>query len=403
MTVPQGVSSLARIYLVSCTKSKLPHTAEARDLYVSPRFKYARTIAEHEGDRWYVLSAAHGLLSPGETVAPYELTLRDMSASERRCWADRVAADLLRVTDVDDELVFLAGALYRDDLIARLRKRGYTRFANPLQGLRQGEQLAWLKRTATDESACHAHAQIANPAQLRVREEPAEASLERFYALVGELSRALDGGRMLGECTGRMSWPERGVYFIYEPGEMRACGRVPRVVRVGTHALRSGSRSTLWQRLHQHRGAEDGGGNHRGSVFRLHVGKALANRYPDRACPGTWGEGSSASRYIRMGELAWEREVSRHLGSMRVLWLRIDDAPTPDSDRGFIERNAIALLSTVENAKDSPSQGWLGHDAQADAIRSSGLWNVNHVGEAVVPGFLEKLEQYVRLTIEQAG
>ncbi len=31
---------------------------------------------------------------------------------------------------------------------------------------------------------------------------------------------------------------------------------------------------------------------------------------------------------------------------------------------------------------DPPSPTWLGHQSARDAIRSSGLWNVNHVREA---------------------
>ena len=74
-----------------------------------------------------------------------------------------------------------------------------------------------------------------------------------------------------------MDWPRRGVYFFFEPGESRSLsGTGSRIVRLGTHALANGSRSTLWQRLSQHRGnAKGDGGNHRGSIFRLLVGVAL--------------------------------------------------------------------------------------------------------------------------------
>src|SRR5262245_54763752 len=98
------------------------------------------------------------------------------------------------------------------------------------------------------------------------------ADLERFYSLMGRLAAACGGPRRLGACDRSMDWPTLGVYFFYEPGETRA-GRVElRVVRVGTHGLRP-SKSTLWKRLAQHRGAVGGsmpgGGNHRGSIFRL--------------------------------------------------------------------------------------------------------------------------------------
>ena len=77
-----------------------------------------------------------------------------------------------------------------------------------------------------------------------------------------------------------MEWPARGVYFFFEDGEARSTsGTGPRVVRIGTHALTAKSSTTLWNRLAQHRGVVGtGGGNHRGSIFRLLVGEALLRR-----------------------------------------------------------------------------------------------------------------------------
>ena len=103
--------------------------------------------------------------------------------------------------------------------------------------------------------------------------------VRRFYALLDDLERRSGGKRLLGHCHGRQSWPPRGVYFFFEPGEQRTTsGSSPRVVRVGTHALKVGAKSKLWGRLRSHRGTvtglRPGAGNHRGSVFRLHVGTA---------------------------------------------------------------------------------------------------------------------------------
>ena len=66
-----------------------------------------------------------------------------------------------------------------------------------------------------------------------------------------------------------MRWPQRGVYFFRESSEDRSdTGSDPRIVRVGTHALKDGSGTKLWTRLSQHKGhPSTGGGNHRGSVF----------------------------------------------------------------------------------------------------------------------------------------
>ena len=81
-----------------------------------------------------------------------------------------------------------------------------------------------------------------------------EGDLLRFYSLMDRLALSLKGSRCLRDCEGRMDWPRRGVYFFFEPGENRSdSGSGLRIVRVGTHGVSSGSKSTLWQRLSQHR------------------------------------------------------------------------------------------------------------------------------------------------------
>lgn len=66
--------------------------------------------------------------------------------------------------------------------------------------------------------------------------------LRRFYSILDRLEESNGGARKFGACSGRMDWPERGVYFIRECGEECADSRSgPRIVRVGTHALKAGS------------------------------------------------------------------------------------------------------------------------------------------------------------------
>ena len=234
------------------------------------------------------------------------------------------------------------------------------------------------------------------------------ATTVRFYELLTSLSASLGGCRQLSECSGRMDWPQRGVYFFFEPGESRnLSGAGSRIVRVGTHALGNGSRSTLWQRLSQHRGKAKGdGGNHRGSIFRLLVGVALARR-GDCPLPPSWGIGRDlgiAARRLRLAsrtavkdaEADLERRVSTHIGRMPLLWLNIPDAPSPQSARGRIERNAIALLSHAHTpAADRPSTNWLGLYADRPRVRKSGLWNNNHVDEDYDAAFLGEMAELV--------
>ena len=226
---------------------------------------------------------------------------------------------------------------------------------------------------------------------------PRRSDLDAFYGLLDRLEIRIGGQRRLRECHGRMSWPERGVYFFFEPGELRDSNPASqRVVRVGTHALTSGSRTTLWKRLSQHRGTSTPqGGNHRDSIFRLLVGEALLNLDASITVE-SWGRRSSARRDLRRVEREHEIRVSQYLGEMKLLFVDVPDDPGRDSARGIIERNSIALLSSyVEPAPDQPSAGWAGHYSGRERVRRSGLWNNNHVDETYNPDFLNLLDGLV--------
>jgi hypothetical protein len=225
--------------------------------------------------------------------------------------------------------------------------------------------------------------------------------LQHFYDILAILEYKVGGTRTLLNCNGHMDWPQRGVYFFFEPGENRTnSGTGFRVVRVGTHALITNSQKTLWNRLHQHQGTmKDGGGNHRGSIFRSHVGSALLNKLEwSEEIRTTWGIGTTATGNIILKEKPLEQEVSRYIRNMPFLWHEVNDAPGPESLRGVIERNSISLISNynaTENPIDSPSANWLGHWATNDMIRLSGLWNVKHIAESYDPHFLDILEKNV--------
>lgn len=229
--------------------------------------------------------------------------------------------------------------------------------------------------------------------------------LARFYDILNGLEERVRGKRSLADCSGALSWPNRGVYFFFDAGENRSDSRSgPRIVRVGTHGLKKDSKATFWQRLSQHRGTERGG-NHRGSIFRLLVGEALkAERQQTE--PQSWGIGSDPGKAAgklgmsRADVIESERDleirVSHYIGALPFLWLVIDDDTGPKSMRGFVERNAIALLSNYQGEPvDSPSQGWLGRLSSRERVRRSGIWNNNHVDERHEPEFLDRFEKFV--------
>ena len=75
---------------------------------------------------------------------------------------------------------------------------------------------------------------------------------------------------------------------------------------------------------------------------------------------------------------------------MPFLWLDVGDEPGPASQRGLIERNAIALLSGYsERARDPPSTGSIGYSSDRERVRRSGLWNNHHVDEDYDSSFLD--------------
>lgn len=83
-----GVSRNVLVGLVACSSQKLQHPAPARELYVSALFTKASAYAEQSCDRWYVLSAKHGLVRPETSLELYDMRLDNSRASPSiQSWA----------------------------------------------------------------------------------------------------------------------------------------------------------------------------------------------------------------------------------------------------------------------------------------------------------------------------
>lgn len=209
--------------------------------------------------------------------------------------------------------------------------------------------------------------------------------ITRFYSILEALEGKVGGRRKLAECSKASGWPKRGVYFFMEHGEVRSdSGDGLRIVRVGSHSTqRGGSRTSLWNRLSQHRS-----GRVSGSVFRNLVGRALYNG------------GHTTKR-------AAEVEISSVICLMPFLWLDVDvvgDVAAGVDLRNYVEQNAIRLLSNYRRElSDPPSDEWLGNqctDTKGNAnskVIGSGLWNQRHVDEKPAPDFLDKLDELVTI------
>jgi hypothetical protein len=136
---------IMRVGLVACVATKAKEPSPARDLYVSPLFRGRRRYVERSCERWFILSARHGLLEPERLLEPYDDALGDIPTSARRRWSEQVLANIQqRVGRLQDHIFEVhAGADYRNfGLVSGLQAAG-ARVEIPAEGLRQGEQLAF--------------------------------------------------------------------------------------------------------------------------------------------------------------------------------------------------------------------------------------------------------------------
>ena len=130
---------MSTIILLSCTKSKLDHPAPAQELYsASPMFnktlEYGKSL---KPDKMFILSAKHHLVPHNKTLAPYDLTLKDMPSDKRKEWADIVLKQIKeKGYSLDkDKFIFLAGNAYRQYLVPEMKHTEV-----PFEGLRIGQQ-----------------------------------------------------------------------------------------------------------------------------------------------------------------------------------------------------------------------------------------------------------------------
>lgn len=171
-----------------------------------------------------------------------------------------------------------------------------------------------------------------------------------------------------GFATSSSALPLNGIYFFFELGEIMLLDGMPqdRIVRVGTHR----TQNRLPQRITDHYGPYSHlSGSRSGSVFRRHVGSAIllsVDPYTDRVA-GWYGKERPPFEDV-------EKLVSSNLRTN----FSFACIPVPTSrERLQLEAGLIALIAQYPLA--SPSTTWLGQYASNDDVRSSGLWNSQHV------------------------
>jgi hypothetical protein len=226
-----------------------------------------------------------------------------------------------------------------------------------------------------------------------------ENSLRRFYGSLVRLENYTEKRRCFGtEPVSKCWWPTRGVYFFLDNNEKSIISDFPMAVYVGTHAIRTPYETHLEKRLSMHWGNQgDGGGNHRSSILRGHIGASFIEKNNLKLEYPEWGfeKNNGAS------ELSLEIEVSKYIRKMGILVLDIEDW----QGRKSIEANAIAFLSSATVKNENPiSKGWLGnHCVYRNKKLNYQLWNRYHCGSIIEQIFFDKFDKFVDITIKKWG
>lgn len=326
-----------RVVLISCASKKAEGKRRASDLYISPLFagnlRYAHSLL---ADSIFILSAKYGLLDLDRRVAPYDLTLKNMSSAQVRLWAERVLWQLKQRADLRrDHFIFLAGERYRKYVVPHLS------FCEiPFEGMGIGKQLHYLQHRDVSRICSKVH---------------------RLFSRRPRFRFPFDSSRI----------PNNGIYVLFEDGEQSHQG--DRIVRIGTHT----GDDQLPSRLEQHflKANKDR------SIFRKNIGRALLNRDSDPFLSHWEIDLTSARARKKHGKAIdrkqlerVERRVTRYI---RKSFSFAVFAVEEKTKRLFLESKLISTLSLCDECR--PSKGWLGLYSPKDKIRKSGLWLVNQL------------------------
>lgn len=357
----ESVNSLPKdgtVVLVSCGRNKRKTKAPAAELYTSSRFQLSREFAERLGLRYFIVSAKHGLVAPDRKIEPYDQSLEALNDEQRVAWTDGIVNGLLSLSQSPVRVVLLADEQYAAPLRVALEQTNIA-VTQPLENLSKETGLALLKQCSRFLDRTDA--------------------VKAFYALFeewGTKSAILPLRDAL-----QKPMPEQGVYFFFDPEEETQFSSVlGRLVRIGTHGVSAGSKATLRDRLRTHLGTADGYGNHRSSVFRLHIGEAMIRRDGLRKRFPQWGSGQNSSALVRERERPLEKLVSSAISKLCVAVVEVSDRAMKTSARAVIETSAIALFTEDYQPVESPGSQWLGRHSAHELISKTGLWNLRDVG-----------------------
>ena len=202
------------------------------------------------------------------------------------------------------------------------------------------------------------------------------------------LHECLDGLPLINYPFELEKLPKNGIYFFYENDEIWGHGGSSlRVTRVGTH-----KQGNFRSRIKDHYLFDESKMNFEKdklkpsdrSIFRKNIGRALLNKKKDKylkmwEIDFTYKEARNSLGHIRdiNKEKAIECNITRILReNFSFRFLVIDKQYERMGSQG-LESTLIGAIARCNLCETSDS--WLGNYSPVDKIRSSGLWQVQHL------------------------
>ncbi|MGY6710719.1 MAG: DUF6884 domain-containing protein [Rhizobiaceae bacterium] len=352
------------IYVIPCSATKQRSTFPARELYQSKRFTQQLRFVNAIGGKAVIFSAKHGIVELDKKLEPYDLPLSTLNQSER---------ERLKSLSV--------GTL--SSLVGPRRERQIVVLgtSNGPEGVAYDELIRGAASEATANLVCISASKIGfllGEASVLAKRKK---YLEHFYAKEGPFCE-LKGPFSFTQIPNH-DLPKSGVYFFTDESEVSAISEQRgRIVRIGTHGVANGSKATLAQRLRAHYGLGSGGGNHRSSIFRLHVGECLLRSGMFETDVETWQNELPRNEASYALEQQLEFCVSKYIRRLSLWFLAVSGPSHKNSRRALLEARAIRNLTGYGLILDGASTNWLGRHSTRKQIVESGLWNVQHVGSS---------------------
>lgn len=125
----------------------------ARDTYIGAPFKVNKEYAEHFAERWVILSAKYGFISPDSTIpGPYNVTFKSKSTNPISVLALR---NQIQAQNLDrfEMVIGLGGTEYRA-ILEQALAASPARVCFPFAGLRSGKAMQAIKRAIELDELC---------------------------------------------------------------------------------------------------------------------------------------------------------------------------------------------------------------------------------------------------------